>query len=48
LIERNPQFIDDCRRIRERMTRGAAHNQKEIDDLFGRNRDTAIEDSSAQ
>lgn len=29
LIERNPRFIDDCRRIRERIARGAVHSQQE-------------------
>lgn len=46
LIERNPQFIDDCRKIRERMARGAAHSQREVDALFGRSRDVATEGPS--
>ena len=46
LIERNPRFIDDCRRIRERIARGAVHSQQEVDALFGRKRDATIEDPS--
>jgi hypothetical protein len=48
LLERNPRFIDDCRKIRERMALGAVHSQQAIDALFGRNRHTAIEDPAAE
>lgn len=36
----------DCRKIRERMARGAAHSQREVDALFGRNRNVATEGPS--
>lgn len=48
LIERNPRFIDDCRKIRERMARGSAHSQHEIDALFGRGHKAATEKPSVQ
>lgn len=48
LIERNPRFIDDCRKIRERMARGTAHSQREVDAMFGRNRNVATEGPSVQ
>ncbi|HET6883725.1 MAG TPA: hypothetical protein VFI31_26460 [Pirellulales bacterium] len=48
LIERNPRFVDECRKIRERMAQGAVHSQQEIDSLFGRSRQAAVENPSAQ
>lgn len=36
LVERNPRFAEDCRKIRERMLSGAVHSQEEINALFGR------------
>jgi hypothetical protein len=38
LIERNPRLAEDCRKIRDRMTSGAAHTQGDVNALFGRNR----------
>ncbi len=37
LLERNPRFIEECRRIRENMRHGGSRTQEEVNDLFGRN-----------
>lgn len=36
LLERNPRLIEECRRIRQRMSGGAAHTQGEVNALFDR------------
>jgi len=34
LLERNPQFVADCRQIRERMRAGVFHTQAEVQQLL--------------